>query len=384
MKDVYFFINIASHYRGWLWLKILQSSDFKSSFFFGGSGSSGIKTINLQSIDFSKYADRFFKVNNVWLGRRILIWQTGIIMFCIKSKMNVAIFTGEMYCLSTWIAALICRIRKIEVVFWGHGLYGNEGIVKLFIRNNFNRLADKHLLYERRAKKLMVDQGFENDNLYVVFNSLDYDYHRELRQKIDPISKSEAFPFFNNLSVPVIVFIGRLTSLKRLDILLDAIKRLNSGSLSANLLIIGEGPERSKLEEIGKSSIDDSWLHFTGACYDEELIGHYLSKADLCVSPGNVGLTAIHSLSFGTPVATHSNLANQMPEVEAIIDGYNGFLFKENDVDDLSFKIKDWLENNSDRNELRQRCFEVVDSYYNPSYQMSVFNRLVKGENPEI
>lgn len=384
MKNIFLFINIASHYRSCLWLKLLQSSDFNSKFVFGGSGTSGIKTIDFDRKVFLNYSDRFLKVKNIWIGSRILIWQTGIIMFCIKSKMNVAFFTGEMYCLSTWIAALICRIRKIQVVFWGHGLYGNEGQVKLFIRNIFNRLADKHLLYERRAKKLMVDQGFKNCNLYVVFNSLDYEFHRKLRQKIDPVSKSEVFSFFDNFSVPVIVFIGRLTSLKRLDILIDSMIHLNNESLFANLIIIGDGSERNKLEEIAKRGVDDGWLYFTGSFYDEELIGQYLGKADLCVSPGNVGLTAIHSLSFGTPVATHSNLANQMPEVEAIIDGYNGFLFKENDVDDLTSKIKDWLQNNTDREELRERCFEVVDAYFNPSYQMSVFNRLITGDKPEI
>ena len=43
------------------------------------------------------------------------------------------------------------------------------------------------------------------------------------------------------------------------------------------------------------------------------------------VSPGNVGLTAIHSLSYGTPVLTHNNFNNQMPEVESIQPGFNGY-----------------------------------------------------------
>ena len=37
-------------------------------------------------------------------------------------------------------------------------------------------------------------------------------------------------------------------------------------------------------------------------------------------------------------MASHSNYNNQMPEVEAIIDGENGFLFEENDFADLAQK----------------------------------------------
>ena len=61
------------------------------------------------------------------------------------------------------------------------------------------------------------------------------------------------------------------------------------------------------------------------------------------MSIGNIGLTAIHSLSFGTPVASHDNFENQMPEVEAIIDGENGFLFEENNSNDLIDKIEQWF-----------------------------------------
>ena len=49
--------------------------------------------------------------------------------------------------------------------------------------------------------------------------------------------------------------------------------------------------------------------------------------SDLTVSPGNIGLTAIHSLSYGTPVCSHSNFNNQMPESEAIINFEKWFFF---------------------------------------------------------
>ena len=62
-----------------------------------------------------------------------------------------------------------------------------------------------------------------------------------------------------------------------------------------------------------------------GETFDEAEISKLLNHADLCVSPGNVGLTAMHALAYGVPVATHNDFKNQMPEFEAITPGKTGF-----------------------------------------------------------
>ncbi len=165
---------------------------------------------------------------------------------------------------------------------------------------------------------------------------------------------------------------------------IEAVDRINSGGDLVNLIMVGEGDERTRLESLSKQGVESGYIKFYGQCYDEEKIGRLISDADLCVSPGNVGLTAIHSLSLGTPVASHSNLNNQMPEVEAIIDGKSGFLFKEGDVEDLSRKIVDWISNVQDRESVRAVCYKIIDKYYNPYYQCSVFERAVYGGDPEL
>lgn len=81
-------------------------------------------------------------------------------------------------------------------------------------------------------------------------------------------------------------------------------------------------------------------MWFYGACYDEKQIAEFLYNADLCVSPGNVGLNAMHAMTFGCPVIRHSNMVAQMPEVEAIEDGLTGTYFEENNIESLAQSIK--------------------------------------------
>ena len=105
----------------------------------------------------------------------------------------------------------------------------------------------------------------------------------------------------------------------------------------------------------------------------------YLS--DLCVSPGNVGLTAIHALSYGTGVASHNNFNNQMPEVESIIDGVNGFLFREGDYLDLVEKIRSFLK----AKPLKKKARQIIDEKYNPYSQKLIFDKLIlNGSNNSV
>ncbi|MDD2525552.1 MAG: glycosyltransferase family 1 protein, partial [Bacteroidales bacterium] len=114
------------------------------------------------------------------------------------------------------------------------------------------------------------------------------------------------------------------------------------------------------------------------AIYDEEIIACYLKNATLCVSPGNVGLTAIHALSYGLPVVTNDNFVTQMPEYEAIEQGLSGDFFHENDTDSLVAIIEKWLyENRWSREEIRTNCYRRIDEHYNCEEQIRVFKKVL-------
>jgi hypothetical protein len=97
------------------------------------------------------------------------------------------------------------------------------------------------------------------------------------------------------------------------------------------------------------------------------------------VSPGNVGLTAIHALSYGTPVITHDDYKHQMPEFEAIVPGKTGAFFIANDLNSLRFEIESWLDLHSVKDEkLIEDCFKIIDNKYNPNFQISVIKSVLK------
>ena len=111
-------------------------------------------------------------------------------------------------------------------------------------------------------------------------------------------------------------------------------------------------------------------------CYDENINAELVYNADLCVSPGNIGLTAIHVLMFGCPAISNDDFSHQMPEFEAIQEGKTGTFFEMDNINDLSAKIDAWfMTNGNKRDEIRLNCFKEIDEQWNPYFQIEVLKK---------
>jgi glycosyltransferase involved in cell wall biosynthesis len=112
---------------------------------------------------------------------------------------------------------------------------------------------------------------------------------------------------------------------------------------------------------------------FYGACYDERQIAELIYNADLCIAPGNIGLTAMHSLVFGCPAISHNDFKWQMPEFESIHPGITGDFFEMGNVESLADIISRWFaEHKGKREEIRQACYNEIDTYWTPEFELSV------------
>ena len=369
MKKVIYFNNIYPLYRKSIWELLLNEKKYDFNIFYSIQDLNGIKSYNPPY----KYANynKLHHLKNYFIYG-ILFWQSKVIKSVLKNDFDIAIFMGDMNLVSTWIAAVICRIRKKKVFFWGHGVYGNESKLKFSLRLQFLKLAHKNILYENRAKKILLKSGFNNENIKVIYNSLYYDYQLELFNKLEKEVKSNYI--FIDKELPVVMFIGRLNKAKKIDLLIKSIAIINEKKSKVNLLIIGEGPEKLQLQLLSKKTLNKSNYLFYGEAYEEEKISKLIYGSTICISPGNIGLTAIHSLSYGTPVASHNDFKNQMPEVESIIDGENGFLFKKDDLNDLSEKILFWINNKTNTKQNNRR---IIDEKYNPYFQKKILDNLI-------
>ena len=321
---------------------------------------------------------RYIKMScKVVLGRYLL--QSGVLKIALRRDIQTIIFIGDAQHLTTWLAASVAKLSGKRVLFWTHGWTRPEMGAKSFIRCAFYRLADGLLLYGNWAKQYGITKGFNADNLYVIYNSLDYENQKAIRQMVtdEELLKIRS-TLFEYPERPMLICTSRLTKVRGLGRLLDALSILQQKDQPMNLLLVGDGPEKANL--IQQAQDQELTVKFYGECYEEQVLARLIMAANVTVAPGAVGLTAMHSLAYGTPVITHNDPEYQMPEWEAIREGYNGGFFKRGDSDDLANTILKWTKNGFVGNRMRANCFSVIEKYYNSRYQSEVIDAAVVGK----
>lgn len=356
----------GSHYRRLIYS--LMDKELNCNFIFGINHTT-VKRLDTSIFHHSK------DLQNKYLGSSN--WYIQDSLEKLTKEYDVVINDLSIFCLSAWKLLLFSKFRNQKVYNWDHGWYGREGFFKKWVKRAYFGIADGAFIYGNYARDLMIQNGFDGKKLHVIHNSLDYDKQLELRMKIQTLDLYKNY--FRNDN-PVICFIGRLTPVKRLEQILYALDILNNERKSFNCIFIGDGSEKEELKKtaMGLGLYEQVW--FYGACYDEKTNAELIYNADLCVAPGNIGLTAIHVMMFGCPCVSHNDFRYQMPEFEAIREGYTGCFFERNNVRALATAIVKWfVKNEGKRQDVRDACFKEIDENWNPHKQVEIIRRVIYG-----
>ncbi|GHT50812.1 hypothetical protein FACS189440_18880 [Bacteroidia bacterium] len=367
MSRICLIYNYAQHYRKNIFSLI--DKEFLCDFYFGDDMG------DVKKMDYSLLQNNVIEVKNKMLLSRIH-WQVGVWKLIFKKEYSHFILLGQVDSLSTWIFVLLSVFfSQKKIYFWMHGWYGNETKVKKMIKRVFLSFTDGVFLYGDYAKNLMIKEGIPASKLHVIYNSLDYDAQISVRNSL---KESNIYTKYFNNNYPNLIFIGRLTDVKKLPLLIEAINIAKQCTEYYNLTLIGDGEKRVELEGLVQKYGLTNHVCFYGSCYDEQEIAELVYNADLCVSPGNVGLTAMHAMAYGTPVLTHDNYPYQMPEFEAIKEGRTGYFFEYDNVYSLSQRIQDCIGLTiHNRQEIRNNCFRVIDEKYNPYEQIKTIKSVL-------
>ncbi len=146
-----------------------------------------------------------------------------------------------------------------------------------------------------------------------------------------------------SLSVPPaaarqgLVFAGRLTRQKALDTALDAVARVPE----ADLLVIGDGPDRPRLESHAAALGLNGRVRFIGSVPRTQVLEAFAAAEALVISSDweNFPHTAVEALALGTPLI--ATAVGGVPEV--VSDGVNGLLVPPGDSDALAAAIERFL-----------------------------------------
>jgi glycosyltransferase involved in cell wall biosynthesis len=220
------------------------------------------------------------------------------------------------------IAALAARARRLPVVITVHcslsyTLKGSDArsVVLRTLGGAIERWAARRaattLVYTSRlAGRLADDAGCRSV--------------RVMRRGVDPVPFADAtdgaFPGIPGH--PRVVFVGRLVTAKGVETLVQAAGRMRTPG--AQVVLVGDGPERARVERTARRLGVDDRVHVTGFI-PHDRVPSVFASADLLVLPSHyeeLGTVLIEAMHARLPVV--ASRVGGIPEV--VEDGITGLL----------------------------------------------------------
>ncbi len=195
-------------------------------------------------------------------------------------------------------------------ILWGHRYSGNHTANR--VRDWLMKKADGLLMYGSEDIDLMIARGARPERIFMGWNTIHIPNHRDYSQQ----QKSS------------LLFVGRLQPRKRIDELISSFARC-LGRIPQHVIldIVGSGDMEPELKVLVEKLGLSKRVRFHGAVVDHEVLAGLFSTAFAYVSPGPVGLGALHSFAYGVPVITCRE-ERHGPEFENVRNDENAIVYR--------------------------------------------------------
>ena len=277
-----------------------------------------------KTIGFDRRCQRYTDVvrNRYFLGGRLL-WQSDVLGKCSTADVLVANFNIRH--LSTWLILALRRILGRRTILWGHVEGRSKYVVPLRWLNIL--LADAFVTYTARDLRRFKEKH-PYINVFVAPNSCVLEEHCEPHD-----GSAEKI---NN-----IIYVGRLVESKKVGLLVEGFLRFIAEveDFAGDLVIIGDGPERSRLERLCELNSRGRRVVFRGHVTDPAILSREYQKSYLSCCPGYAGLSVLQSFAYGVPMVI-ADREDHSPEIEYARERENCVWFESDSVQSLVDTLK--------------------------------------------
>ncbi len=292
-------------------------------------------------------------------GKTYFCLQPGLIPWLKRWQPNVLIVEANPRYLSTPSAVRWMHTRRNPVIGWGLGA-PPAGRLETALRANFFHSLDAVIAYSRTGAEQYIAAGFDPARVFVAANAV-------APKPIQPA------PLRQNQYAggkPNLLFVGRLQARKQLDRLFQACTNLPP-NLQPNLVVVGDGPDRPRLEEAARSLYPA--VQFTGAKHGAEL-DSFFNQADLFVLPGTGGLAVQQAMAHALPVIVGQADGTQ----GELVRPENGWVLPTANVESLTVILSTALQDVKKLRLMGQASYRIVSEEVNLEAMVETFAKAIK------
>jgi glycosyltransferase involved in cell wall biosynthesis len=206
------------------------------------------------------------------------------------------------------VASLVRR-RKLIVTwyeFWGDYWYrylGWRGIFGRWIEKLALGCSPRIIATSQVTRQRLVAAGYPNERITLVPCGVD-------------LKSVMAAPIAD--ARHDLIYVGRLLPHKRVELAIEALRQLRGTHPTATLAIVGDGPERARLEKLVSDLGLSAAVHFYGKLPRAEQVYGLMKSSRLLVAPSEregFGISVVEAWGCGIPVVVCAGEENAMTEL---------------------------------------------------------------------
>ncbi len=255
---------------------------------------------------------------------------------------------------------LTARLYRMKCVSTCHGFISNSKKLKFY--NNLNRLFlrlfHRIIAVSDDIKQDLLRFNLKSEKILVLTNAVDA-CPNESQLQVERAAIRKSLQSSNDTFV--LGTLGRLSEEKGLFVLLEAFRDLFFQGANVNLIIVGDGPERNKLEQYTRTNRIENRVHFAG--FQSNTL-QWLASVDCFVLPSfteGTPLSLLEAMSIGLPVIATS--VGGVPQV--ISHNQNGFLVPPGSASAIVDQVIKMLNHECDLEQLSKRAQLTIRENYN-------------------
>ncbi len=296
---------------------------------------------------------------HIFRGRGYFCLQPNFIQWLNEWQPDALIVEANTRYLSTPSAVEWMHHHGRPVIGWGLGA-PETNLIESSLRSVFLRSLDAVIAYSKTGAEQYVAAGNAPERVFIAPNAVTF----------APKGPAPLRQMNFAEGRPCILFVGRLQERKRVELLLQACAALPP-ELSPRLVIVGEGPDRARLEQIAAELYPAA--EFTGAKHGEELEPYFLA-ADLFVLPGSGGLAIQQAMAHALPVIVGEADGTQAELVRTT----NGWLLAHPDATTLKTTLLDALYDIHRLRGMGLESYRIVAEEVNIERMLDVFAEAIE------
>jgi glycosyltransferase involved in cell wall biosynthesis len=317
------------------------------------------------------FKEKGFPIKLFYLSSFKIVRNVGMYKSLKKDNPDMVIIQGIGGDISLQLIARWTKKHNKKLVFWACGWEEDRPSWKQTLKNMlvvpFYKKGNYHLTYSNKAAKYLENMGISNTIIETCYNGIEIDDLLSGTPSILKDSK-EVIKKYKLENYTTFLYVGGLLGEKRVDLLIDAFSKLRSKYSQIKLVIIGDGPEKSMVEEKLKN-LSDQNIYYLGRIVKG--VDTFFAASDCLVLPGVGGLALNQGMFWGkTCIASKADGT----EDDLVIEGVTGYRFNENNLDSLTSAMERRINEKKDKVELMsENARQIILTKSNVNNMVDIF-----------